>query len=113
MARQTKRDVIEEFKAVIDEHQLLTDKLFLLVDENIVNSGNLMVLATHNVFPYRWLYGECKQKNMPCRLYGWGFAHTSKSMFKLYLNEMKQEIVKLTDFLERPQHGWKGYTNTK
>jgi len=113
MARQTKRDIIEEFKGVIDEHNLLSEKLFKMVDEDIVNSGNLMVLATHNVFAYKWLYGESSQKNMPCRLYGWGFAHTSKSMFKLYLNEMKQEIVKLTNFLERPQHGWKGHTDVK
>jgi len=113
MARQTKRNIIEEFKGVIDEHELLTKKLFQLVDEDKVNSGNLMVLATHNVFAYNWLYGESNQKNMPCRLYGWGFAHTSKGLFVVYLENMKKEVVKLTDFLERPQHGWKGYTDVK
>jgi len=113
MARQTKRDIIEEFKAVIDEHELLTKNLFQLVDEDKVNSGNIMVLATYNTEPYTFLYGESNQKNMPCRLYGWGFAHTSKGLFVMYLEDMKREVVRLTNFLERPQHGWKGYTDVK
>jgi len=113
MVRQTKRDIIEEFKAVIDEHQLLTDKLVQLVDEDKVNSGNLMVLATCNTMPCEWLYGETSRKGCPCKLYGWGFAHTSKGLFVVYLENMKKEVVRLTDFIERPQHGWKGYTDVK
>lgn len=110
MAKTTKASIIAEFQVVIDEHKKYTDILFTLVDDGKVNTGCLITRPYFSALPYKWLYGQGK-KGWPCRLYGYGLQGTKMALFSMYLSEMKQELEKIKDFVDRPQHGWVGYAN--
>lgn len=109
MARQTKGKIIDEFIAVIKEHERVDEELFRLVDEGKVNSGCLLVHLVHNTSPYRWLFGDPRM-GRPCRLYGSAKDKTRLSLYRLYLDDMKRELERAKDFISRPQHGWVGHT---
>lgn len=113
----TKNHYIKQMFEVLQEYVSLEAQLMALIDAGKVNGGCYYVYGLSFNYSYRWLFGR-GTKDSPkslrhSKLYGWAKEETKLWEYRYHLEQLKEDLQKLANFLASPGQGpgwkdWKG-----